>query len=95
MKDYGPGNAPEHYEELTTEERERMTLWIHERLYPDDRVRAFNRLNSYGLKHLMERETDLYVTNGQFKGGMAAAGYEAFETDDINWEYQARVRERK
>lgn len=92
MKDYGYGNYPEHYEELTNDEREQMALWIRERLELDDRIRPRDRLNSYGLKHLMEREIDLYVTNGQFKGGMEAAGYEAFDTDDINWTYQVKVR---
>jgi hypothetical protein len=92
-KDYGPGNAPEHYATLTEEEREAMTVWIRERLEPTPRKpRPANRLNSYGLKHCMERETGVYVTNGQFKGGMQAAGYEAFDTDDINWTYEVRIK---
>lgn len=92
-KDYGPGNAPEHYATLTEEEREALTVWIRERLEPTPRKpRPANRLNSYGLKHHMERETGVYVTNGQFKGGMQAAGYEAFDTDDINWTYEVRIK---
>lgn len=68
-------------------------LWINERIEPFRRkLRPQNRLNSYGLKHVMERETGVYVTNGQFKGAMQAAGYEAFDTEDINWTYNIQIR---
>lgn len=92
-RDYGPGNAPEDYETLTDMQKRIMSLWISERIAPVSRkMRAENRLISYGLKHQMEREIGLYVSNGQFKGGMAAAGYEAFDTDGINWTYNIELK---
>ena len=93
---YGKGNEPEDYLTLTEEEKAICALWICERLEPPKRKpRACNRLNSYGLKHYLERETDLYVTNGQFKGAMSAAGYEAFDTEDINWTYEVQIKGEK
>jgi len=86
MTKYEKGNEPENYFTLSEEEKARLSLWICKRLEPTKhKPRPHNRFNSYGLKHRLERETDLYVTNGQFKGGMKAAGYEAFDTEKINW----------
>lgn len=88
-----PGNLPEDYGALSGKEQSMVSDWIKERLCPTgQRMRPENRLSSYGLKHRMERETGLYVTNGQFKGAMEAAGYTAFDKDDINWTYAVRVR---
>lgn len=89
-KDYGFNNTPADYETLSGEEKEQCGLWIHSRLAAVN-CRPCNRLNSYGLKHHMERETGLYVTNGQFKGAMEKAGYEAFDTQDINWTYKVKL----
>lgn len=87
---YHPCNYPQDYATLPPDEREACALWISKRLRPAARkMRAYNRLNSYGLKHIMEREIGLYTTNGQFKGAMEAAGYEAYDTDNINWTYNA------
>lgn len=44
---------------------------------------------SYGLKHILERDTGIYLTNNQFKDAMLISGYEhTKESEDrINWEY--------
>lgn len=50
--------------------------------------------SSYGMKHVIEHLVhsedlflDGYMTNGQFKFAMEAAGYSASRTDGINWHY--------
>ncbi|MBX3001919.1 MAG: hypothetical protein KF893_25565 [Caldilineaceae bacterium] len=60
---------------LTEEDDFRLArAWIRENLKPQTRI---NKLaGSYGLKHLMERDTDIYTTNGAFICAMLAEGFE-------------------
>lgn len=81
-----PGNQPEDYQNLQETNRWVLDLWILNHLLPGRRM-----MSSYELKHIMERENGLYVTNGQFKGAMQQAGYNAHDTSEINWLYHVRV----
>lgn len=47
-----------------------------------DKTKNFNRQStSYGLKHKIERKTDLYVSNGELIAAMILEGYKW----DIDW----------
>lgn len=43
-------------------------------------------ISSYGIKHVFERTANgFYMTNGQFKGAMIAAGFKFRYSDQKNW----------
>lgn len=42
---------------------------------------------SYGLKHYLDHDTGVYLTNNQFKDAMMQAGYEPINPNALNWEY--------
>ncbi len=42
---------------------------------------------SYGLKHILERDTGLYLTNNEFKDAMLMCGYKPTNPNDLNWCY--------
>ena len=43
--------------------------------------------SSYGLKHILEKDTGLYLTNNEFKDAMLMCGYEPVNPNDLNWNY--------
>ena len=47
--------------------------WIAQHFLPTARINS--RRSSYGMKHVMERESGYYVTNGVFIAAMLANGY--------------------
>ena len=46
---------------------------------------------SYGLKHILERDTGLYLTNNEFKDAMLLSGYEPVDSDELNWRYRIKL----
>jgi hypothetical protein len=80
-------NQPAAFAKLSAEDRRLLVDWIRSRLRPS---KVLSDYTSYGLKHLMEDETGVYVTNGEFKGGMAACGYEPLDASQVNWSYHLR-----
>ena len=57
-------------------------------LYQDRQIKTINRTtNSYGLKHLFEKETGIYVNNGAFKGAMFLAGFDVGDLFATNWHF--------
>ena len=85
---YPKEDSPAMYEELTLEEKARLADWIAEKLTLR-KTANFNH-SSYGLKHLFEHDTGLYVYNGAFKGAMQAAGYMAVDPKEQNWHYKIK-----
>lgn len=43
---------------------------------------------SYGLKHMLEEDTGIYMTNNQFKDAMLLAGFEAVDVKELNWKFK-------
>ena len=57
--------------------------WIREGLIPTNR---FDRMhNSYALKHMLERQTGIYMTNNQFKDAMLECGFLPSKLNEQNW----------
>ena len=42
---------------------------------------------SYGLKHILERDTGIYLTNNEFKDAMLMCEYEPVNPQELNWNY--------
>ncbi len=84
---------PETFENLTEREKTILLIWIEKHVQASPRP---SKRDSYGVKHDFEHsksEGGFYVTNGQFKGALLAAGYTPVEEDiksHINWRFYAK-----
>lgn len=67
------------------EEMEEVFKWIHEKLIP--RKTHLTGRSSYGIKHTLERDTGIYLTNNEFKDAMLLCGYSPVDPNELNWEY--------
>lgn len=92
FESYSECNNPAEYEKLTQSEKEQLKMWIDQYIKPH-LVKKYNPYRtSYGLKHLFQSKGGFYVTNGQFKGAMLAAGFEPESFKDINWVFKIGKR---
>ena len=64
--------------------------WIKENLR--SRKTPLWERSSYGLKHLLEDETDIYLTNNAFKDAMLQCGFEPCNLDELNWCFRISKR---
>src|SRR6266702_740786 len=78
---------PGEYDELSELEKKTLHYWIEHAIQPAKQV---SRHNSYDLKHYFERQTEIYTTNGQFKGAMLVAGYLPENIKELNWHYRIK-----
>ncbi len=59
--------------------------WINENVIR--RKKPNYEKTSYGLKHLLEKDTGLYLTNNEFKDAMLMCGFEPSNPNELNWSY--------
>ena len=85
-------NQPSSYERLADEEKAALGDWIRWELVPSSLTGPHA---SYSLKHILQRLTGVYVTNGVFKGAMLAAGFEPVDRHDLNWQFSYRLADPK
>jgi hypothetical protein len=76
-------NHPDHFQDLKEREKQFLLQWISLTIKPYEKV---SPLSSYALKHRFEH-VGFYVTNGQFKGAMIAAGYAPVDAAILNSSY--------
>ncbi len=76
-------DRPADFMRLDDETRQKVVKWCEKYFLPSETV--FSGISSYGLKHILEQDTGIYLTNGQFKGAMLLAGYFPKAYDDLNW----------
>ena len=65
------------------EEMEEVFKWIHEKLIP--RKTHLTGRSSYGIKHILERDTGIYLTNNEFKDAMLLCGYSPVDPNELNY----------
>ena len=70
-------------------EQEMVLSWIREHIKESRRV--LRSRSSYGLKHDLQRDTRIYLTNNEFKDAMMLSGYMPVDPDELNWHYRIRV----
>ena len=63
--------------------------WIRKNIRPAKRI--LQGRTSYGLKHLLERDTGTYLTNNEFKDALFLAGYRPVNVDELNWRYRIKL----
>lgn len=71
---------------LKPEERETLLAWV--KTYIHEATYVNHRRTSYGLKHLFQHDTGIYVTNNQFKDAMIECGFFPVDPDELNWKYK-------
>ena len=59
--------------------------WIHTNLIP--RKTVLHGKTSYGIKHILEHDTGIYLTNNEFKDAMMICGFEPYDPNALNWIY--------
>lgn len=77
-------------DDLPVEVRENVLAWVRQSVLPSSYVNPHR--TSYGIKHLLQHETGIYLTNNQFKDAMLLCGFLPANRTKIDWEY--RIKER-
>ena len=72
------------------DEIDAVMSWIAESIYP--LKTPLHGHTSYGIKHLLERDTGIYLTNNEFKDAMLQAEYEPVDPNELNWHYRISKR---
>ncbi len=83
------GNDPLDFLQLPNEAQSALIEWIDYALTPHENYICPD--SSYGIKHVYERDTGKYVTNGQFKGAMVHFGFDPVDPRDLNCHYRVKV----
>jgi len=82
-------DCPERFDELDPARQDELLCWISQNVAPWSR--GYRRAGtSYGLKHDAERELN-YITNGEMKGAMLAAGYKPLDPSVQNCKWSIRL----
>ena len=71
--------------DATPVEMKAVQEWIRDNIRPAETV--YER-TSYGLKHVLEHDTGVYLTNNQFKDAMYLAGFMPEDENELNWSYR-------
>ncbi len=66
-----------------------VRAWIVANIYPCKKSGDYH--TSYGIKHILEGDTGIYLTNNQFKDAMLLAGFEPVNPDELNWTYRIKT----
>lgn len=74
--------------DLSDWEQCQVDMWIHNNLIPSSR--ANNNHTSYGIKHILQDELNIYTTNNQFKDAMMKAGFNPVDPNELNWTYKVK-----
>lgn len=69
----------------TENEINTVCQWIKTNILP--RKTALYERTSYGLKHILEHDTGIYLTNNEFKDAMLMCGYSPLDSNATNWCY--------
>ena len=78
-------DRPAEYASLSKEELLKAVNWC-----KNNFISGANQLKdytSYGLKHVLEEDINLYLSNGQFKAVMLLAGFKTTNVENLNWTF--------
>ena len=60
-------------------------MWLKANVFP--RKTPLRLPTSYGMKHVLQFRTGIYMTNNQFKEAMLICGFKPVEAEELNWWY--------
>lgn len=69
--------------DLPKDVQKKVSDWIFGKLWKIDSPNYDH--TSYSLKHLMEKQTGIYVTNNQMKDAMLMEGFRPVKVNELNW----------
>lgn len=75
--------------DLCDEEITLVSIWIKQNIRAADSNQS--GYSSYGLKHELEHDTKVYMTNNQFKHAMLLSGYKPNDYDELNWDFNIKL----
>ena len=78
-------NDDNHFKDLTEEEQQKSLMWLKANVFP--RKTPLRLPTSYGMKHVLQFRTGIYMTNNQFKEAMLICGFKPVEAEELNWWY--------
>lgn len=81
-------NHPAQYDALPEDLQDLVRYWIDCRIEPAPGY--YYLRGSYGLKHDLQRDTGLHISNGSLKGAMLAAGFRPKDEREQNCVYKIR-----
>lgn len=73
-------------DDLSSGEQKVIREWIQRNIWPSSTYDSHS--TSYGIKHIMEDDTGVYVTNNQFKDAMLQCGFVPVDERELNWRYR-------
>lgn len=68
---------------------EAVSDWIRKNIRPAKRI--LQGRTSYGLKHILEQDTGIYLTNNEFKDALFLAGFPPVNAGELNWRYRIEL----
>ena len=71
--------------DLEKDEQEEVMHYVKESFIKANRI--MHGRTSYGMKHLIQSATNIYMTNNQFKDLMLICGFETDNVNTLNWEF--------
>lgn len=72
--------------DIPEDHQEVVLLWIRDNIIP---IKSGNfRHSSYGIKHILHHDTNIYLTNNQFKDAMMQCGHNPVDPDKLNWNFR-------
>jgi hypothetical protein len=71
--------------ERSLEEQEIVKDWIYNNIWA--RKTPMYKNTSYGIKHLLQSDVGIYLTNNEFKDAMLACGFKPVDQNALNWAY--------
>lgn len=84
MKEYYIDKKEDKFEDLNKEEQGKLLEWIKENFTSTKNINN-KTYSSYGLKHIIQKQEGLYVTNEQFKKAMLLCGFNVGNPHNRNW----------
>jgi len=79
------GEDKEHFLDMLPEEKQKVLTWLRYNILPAKTVLEGH--SSYGMKHVLESRTKIYMTNNQFKEAMMHCGFYPAVPDKLNWNF--------
>ena len=74
--------------DLASADIKRVDMWIRDHIRES---KTEYPASSYDLKHRLERDTGIYLTNNMFKDEMLLSGFNPKDPDELNWTFYIRL----
>ena len=70
--------------------QEAVLAWIKKEIKPGKK--ALISYSSYGIKHILQGDTGIYLSNNAMKDAMLMAGFEPVDPEEGNWHFCMSIK---